>query len=88
MKTGINIWSFSGYNSTKECIDLAKKVGFNGLELALDEEGEISLNSRKNELLEIKKYSIEQGIHLHSLASGLYWKYSITSEDKTVREKL
>ncbi len=87
MRTGINIWSFSGYSSIKECIDLTKEVGFHGLELSLDEEGEVSLNSTKDKLLEIKKYSIEKDVHLHSLASGLYWKYSITSPDKAVREK-
>ncbi len=87
MKKGINVWSFSGNLSAKEYIDLSKEVGFDGLELALNEEGEVSLKSSEKELLEIKKYAEEKNIDLHSVASGLYWKYSLTSEDKSTREK-
>lgn len=87
MKKGINVWSFSKKYKAKEYIDLSKAYGFQGLELALDEEGEISLNSKEEELLHIKKYAEEMNIELPSVASGLYWKYSLTSEDNSTREK-
>lgn len=87
MKKAINIWSFKEGTSVKECIKLAKEAGFEGIELALNEAGEVSLESTKEELLEIKAYAKEVGIELPSLATGLYWSYSLTSNDEATREK-
>jgi len=87
MKKGINLWSFKAGTTVKECISLAKEAGFDGIELALDETGEISLDSSEEELLKIKKFAEETGIQLPSLATGLYWSYGLTSENKNTREK-
>ena len=87
MKKGINIWSFKAGTSVKECITLAKGAGFDGIELALNETGEISLESSKKELLDIKTYAANTGIELPSVATGLYWSYALTSENKTQRDK-
>ncbi len=86
MKKGISIWSFAG-GSLKENFKLAKEAGFQGVEVALAEDGEIRLDSREEELLQIKKDAEEAGIELYSVASGLYWQYSITSDDAAQREK-
>ena len=87
MKKGINIWSFKGDTSVRDCIKIAKEAGFEGIELALNETGEVSLESSNNELLEIKKYATEIGIDIPSVATGLYWSYSLTSEDIKIRNK-
>lgn len=87
MKKGINIWSFKEGTSTKECITLAKEAGFEGIELALNETGDVSLESNEKDLLEIKKFASESGIELPSLATGLYWNYPLTSENKAKRDK-
>ena len=42
MKKGINIWSFPG-GTIKESLELAKKAGFEGVELALNGTGELSM---------------------------------------------
>ncbi|HEY8443375.1 MAG TPA: sugar phosphate isomerase/epimerase family protein [Clostridia bacterium] len=86
MKKGISIWSF-GNKSLKEAFLLAKAAGFDGVEVALDEQGEINLNSTEEELLKIKALAKECGIELYSVATGLYWKYSLTSDDAAQREK-
>lgn len=86
MKKGISIWSFGGL-SVKESMKLAKEAGFDGIELALNETGEMSLESTEAELLDIKKAAEEIGIELYSIACGLYWDYSITSDDAAVRAK-
>ncbi len=86
MKKGISIWSFAG-GSLRECFKLAKDAGFDGVEVAIAEEGEIRLDSTEEELLEIKAQARDAGIELYSVASGLYWQYSITSEDELQREK-
>ena len=86
MKKGISIWSFAG-GTLEKCFRLAKKAGFEGVEVALAEDGEINLNSTKEELLKIKEQAISAGIELYSVASGLYWKYSLTSDNRAMREK-
>jgi L-ribulose-5-phosphate 3-epimerase len=87
MKKGINIWSFRAGTSVKECILMAKEAGFQGIELALAETGEVSLESSKKELLELKNFAFENILEIPSLATGLYWSYSLTSENKTNRDK-
>ncbi len=87
MKKGINIWSFPNEMSISDCIRLAGEAGFEGIELALNETGELSLDSSEADLLRIRRTAADVGIALPSLASGLYWTYSLTSEDRTVREK-
>ena len=85
MKKGISIWSFPA-GSLKESFELAKDAGFDGVEVALDEEGEIGLNTTDSELLEIKKQAAEAGVELYSVASGLYWKYWFSADDVAERE--
>ena len=86
MKKGISIWSFAG-GTLGENMKLAKDAGFDGIELALDECGEVSLNSTKEEMLKIKETAEKIGIELYSVASGLYWTYNYTSENVENREK-
>ena len=86
MKKGISIWSFAGAN-LEENMKLAKDAGFDGIELALDEIGEVSLNSSKDDILKIKEMADKIGLELYSVASGLYWTYNYTSENAENREK-
>ena len=55
VKKGINIWSFKSGMTVAECMAMARDAGYDGIELSLDEEGEISLDSSEKEILEIKK---------------------------------
>jgi len=87
MKKGINIWSFPGNMKIVDCMRLAKKAGFDGIELALNETGDLSLESSDEEILGYKKAAEEIGIELTSLATGLYWTYSPTSNKPEIREK-
>lgn len=86
MKKGISIWSFKD-KPLKQNFEIAKKAGFEGVEVALAESGEINLNTTEKELIEIKKQAKESGIELYSVASGLYWDYSLTDDNQSVREK-
>lgn len=87
MKKGINIWSFKKGMTVAECMAMAKDAGFDGIELSLDEEGEISLNSSEKDILRIKKMAEDTGIEIASLATGLYWTYPVTSSDPKIRQK-
>lgn len=86
MKKGINIWSFPA-GSIKDNLTLAKKAGFEGVELAIDGAGELSINSTENEIKEIKKIADDLGLSLYSLSNGLCWDYRLSDDDKSMREK-
>ncbi len=86
MKKGISIWSFPA-DTLEKNFALAKKAGFEGVEVALDEKGEVSLESKEKDLLEVKRKANESGIELYSVASGLYWDYWLNDEDAAVRQK-
>lgn len=87
MKKGISQWAFPAPLQLEECMSLAKEAGFEGIEVALAEEGEINLESTKDDMEEIVISSKKAGIELTSLASGLFWDYSLTSEKVKVRKK-
>lgn len=86
MKKGINIWSFPDM-PLADVFALAKKAGFEGVEVALGMEGEISLNSTEADLLKVKKAADDCGIQLYSLSCGLYWDFWLNDDDEAVREK-
>lgn len=86
VKKAISIWSFSG-KTIRESMTLAKAAGFDGIELALNEDGELSLNAQHDELTAIRSYADEIALPVHSLATGLFWRYSFTSNDEETRKK-
>ncbi len=86
MKKGISIWAFKDV-TLENAFRIAKTTSFDGVELALDEQGEINLNSTEQDILRIKDTAAKEGVSLYSLATGLYWTYSLTSDDPGEREK-
>ncbi|MGG3282221.1 sugar phosphate isomerase/epimerase family protein [Paenibacillus solani] len=87
MKKGINIWSFSGETSITDCIRLAKEAGFDGIELSLDQTGELSLQSGDKEVQRITEQLKDADLEIAGLATGLYWDYPMTSDDPAIRDK-
>ena len=81
MKKGISIWSFTEPD-LKKCMQLAKDAGFDGIELALDEHGPVSMDSSREDIMKVKAMAAEVGIELYSLACGLYWTYNYTSANE------
>ena len=86
MKKGINIWSFPA-GSIKDSLTLAKNAGFEGVELALGAEGELSMTSTENEIKEVKKLADGMGLALYSLSCGLCWDYRLSDDDPALRTK-
>lgn len=87
MKKAINIWSFPGDMPIAECMRRAKDAGFDALELALNETGELSLASTPEELASYRKIADGLGLEITSLATGLYWSYSLTSDEEAERQR-
>ena len=101
MKKGVSIWCFDTSLSLEQCFKAAKKAGFDGVELALAESkvkfegmdlalvenGEINLDSSKDDIEKIVASAKKNGLELYSLATGLSWQYSPTSNNREKREK-
>ncbi len=87
MKKGISQWAFPVSMKLEECMGQAREAGFEGIEVAIAEEGEISLESTKGDMEKVVASSRRIGIELTSLATGLFWDYSLTDEKREVREK-
>ena len=67
--------------SLRECLQLAKDAGFEGIELNYDLETELSPKSGAEQFRAIRKTAEEIGIAISGLCSFLYWPYSLTDND-------
>lgn len=86
MKKSISFWSFTG-KSVQEAMALAKRAGFDGIELTMDTAGCLTLETTEKELLAIRAAAERMELALPSVASSLYWAYSFTSDDPNERRK-
>lgn len=84
MKKSISYWSFTGKNAL-EAMRVAKDAGFEGIELTLDAQGDLTPQTTQEQAQQLRRAAQEIGIALPSVASSLYWTYSFTSDDEQER---
>jgi L-ribulose-5-phosphate 3-epimerase len=89
MKKSINLWAFPypGRMSLRECLQLAKAAGFDGIELNYDLENDLSPRAGTPEYRVIRRMADETGIAISGLCSFLYWPYSLTDNDPDRRAR-
>ena len=91
MIKGISYLSFENGLSNTESINSAltqtKSSGFDALELSVSSEGVINTNTSKAECELIRKKIEDSGVFVDSIATGMSWGVSPTSNDKSIREK-
>ena len=89
MKKSINQWAFPYPDrmSLKECMQLAKDAGFDGIELNYDLENDLSPKSGTREYKAIRKMAEQIGIEISGICSFLYWPYPLTSNDPKERSR-
>ena len=87
MIKSISQWAFTPNRPLIEMFDLAKRHGFDGVELAVDENGILPLSITQAECRDIVSQASQAGVSLCGLASGLGWKYPITSTDAPTRRR-
>ena len=86
MKKAINAWSFPKEYTFEECIEAAKRFGFDGIEFNVDEENvghSLTLSTTVDELLRIKSLCDLAGLKVVSISSSLHrfgWGSSIPEE--------
>src|SRR5207248_5326492 len=83
MKKSINLWAFPypGRMTLKECLQLARDAGFDGIELNYDLDNDLSPRAGTRQFHAIRKTAEDIGIAISGLCSFLYWPYSLTSND-------
>ena len=87
MKIGINRWTFPVHLSLAECFQIARRAGFDSIEINIAEDGEVRPDSTEAEIKAIVAAAQQAGVELSSLSTGLGWKYPITSANDGIREK-
>jgi hexulose-6-phosphate isomerase len=89
MKKSINLWAFPYPQrmTLKECLQLAKDAGFDGIELNYDLDNDLSPKAGTNELQAIRKMADSIGIAISGLCSFLFWPYPLTSNDPEKRAR-
>ena len=91
MIKGISYLSFENGLSNTESIDSAltqtKSNGFDALELSVSSEGVINTSTSKAECEIIRKKINDSGVFVDSIATGMSWGVSPTSDDESIRKQ-
>jgi L-ribulose-5-phosphate 3-epimerase len=87
MIKSISLWSFPGGTAIEEAMKRARAAGFEGLELAVDERGELSLESTAADTERLRALADSIGLRLPTLATGLGWAYPVVGPDPAVSAK-
>jgi L-ribulose-5-phosphate 3-epimerase len=89
MKKSINLWAFPYPQrmTLKECLQLAKDAGFDGIELNYDLENDLSPKAKPRDLRAIRKTAEDIGIAISGVCSFLFWPYSLTANDPATRTR-
>jgi L-ribulose-5-phosphate 3-epimerase len=89
MKKSINQWAFPYPErmTLKDCLQLAKNAGFDGIELNYDLDNDLSPKAGQKELKAIRKMADDVGIAISGLCSFLFWPYPLSSNDMTKRSR-
>ena len=86
MKKGISMWAFTD-RSPEVCFQLAQKYGFDGVEVALEENGPVKFDSTQDDIKQYRKVAESYGMSLYSLVCDLCWAYSFTSNSTDICNK-
>lgn len=89
MKKSINLWAlpYPQKMPLKECFQLLKDAGFDGVEVNYALEGDISPQASEADLRAVGETARKIGIQISGVCSFLFWPYAMTQEDAKRREK-
>ena len=89
MKKSINLWAFPYPErmTLRECLQLAKNAGFDGIELNYDLENDLSPRASAKELRAIRAMADKIGIAISGVCSFLFWPYPLSSNDAKKRAR-
>lgn len=87
MYKALNYWVYGGYTGEKnpqEFIDFAAQQQIDGVEFTVGDS--LDPDITENECRSIAAYAAEKNVGLRTIATDVYWRCSLTSEDSAERE--
>jgi L-ribulose-5-phosphate 3-epimerase len=89
MRKSINLWAFPYPQrmSLEECLQLAKRAGFDAIELNYDLDNDLSPRASAAQLASIRRMADKIGIEISGLCSFLFWPYPLSSNDPAKRAR-
>jgi hexulose-6-phosphate isomerase len=89
MKKSINLWAFPYPQrmSLGECFELAKRAGFDAVEVNYGIEGELSPAASEADLHAIRDLAAKVGIAISGVCSFLFWPYPLSANDEATRRR-
>src|SRR5262245_20902648 len=89
MKKSINLWAlpYPQKMSLRECLQLCKDAGFDGVEVNYALEGDLSPEASEADIKNIGEMARQIGIQVSGVCSFLFWPYAFTHQDPERRKK-
>ena len=89
MRKAINLWAlpYPQKMTLRQCLELCKDAGFEGVELNYALEGELSPQASDDDLRAVGRLVRESGLKVSGLCSFLFWPYALTHDDPQRRQR-
>ena len=89
MKKSINLWAlpYPQKMTLKECFELCKDAGFEGVEVNYALEGDLCPETSPEQIKAIGEMARKIGLEISGVCSFLFWPYAFTHEDPERRKK-
>jgi len=89
MKKSINLWALPHPDkmSLRECFELCKDAGFDGVEVNYALEGDLSPEASERHIRLVGEMARAIGIEISGLCSFLFWPYPLTHNDPERRKE-
>ncbi|MEM2929746.1 MAG: sugar phosphate isomerase/epimerase family protein [Thermoproteota archaeon] len=92
MKKGINLWSIEWPSILKELdnkkvAEKLRRMGYDGVELVFDDSSFDPIMRSEEEVWRTAEDFKSENLEIPSVATGVFWKYNLGSNDEKVRSK-
>jgi hexulose-6-phosphate isomerase len=89
MKKSINLWAlpYPQKMTLRQCLELCKDAGFDGVELNYALEGDLSPEASDAAIKDIGAMARKIGVQVSGVCSFLFWPYAFTHQDPERRKK-
>jgi L-ribulose-5-phosphate 3-epimerase len=87
MVKSISFWSFPQGTTVAQAMQMAKDAGFEGIELTVEAEGDITVDSSPEDVKTFRSMADDLELQLPTLATGLGWQFPTCGPDDEVTQR-
>lgn len=87
MKKAVNRWAFPSNVDLKSACSLLKEAGFDGIELNMADQGELTPDTSETEVKRLLDIVKGEGLRVSSVCTGMLWNTPLTSPDAGVVQR-